>query len=211
MIKNNGYEVLIKLEDLETVIYNMINNINDCKPIMIDQIVKRALYKVENIDASGGNQIRWIRIMEGDIECSGETRCTITYKDKKKDMSGEDYALLKAENFVDATHLFDLLNYERTSYQENKRTKFVCVLDKIKYIVRFDIWPKIEDVVFVTVNVASSANKDDIEGFIAALELNQFDIDDNEMVDVDNEYQKRFGKPASLIPEVTFEFDLDLV
>jgi len=145
--------------------------------------------------------------MEGDIECSGETRCTITYKNKKRDMSGEEYALLKVESFEDATHLFDLLRYERASYQENKRSKFVCILDDIKYTIRFDIWPKIEDLTFIAINVASSARSDDMEGFVSALGIDLMNIDKNDMVDVDNEYKKRIGKVASEIPIITFDLN----
>lgn len=208
MIKNNSYEFLVRTKDLDAIIKNMRKNITSCHPIMIDQIVKRVLYKVESVDELGENQIRWLRIMEGDIDCNGEQRCTITYKDKKKDMSGEAYALLKVDNFEDATHLFDLLKYVRTSYQENKRSKFVCMLDKVKYIIRFDIWPKIEDVVFVSIIVASSASQDDIDGFVDALDVRKFNKDENTMVDVDKIYESRFGRPARFIPEVTFDFEL---
>ena len=212
MIKNNGYEVLIKSQELEKIVYNMKMNISSCTPIMTDKIVKRVLYKIENTNAAGENQIRWIRIMEGDIDCNGEQRCTITYKDKKQDLSSEDYALLKVEHFEDATHLFDLLKYSRTSYQENLRSKFVCTLDDIKYIVRFDIWPKIEDVVVVVISVTSSASKEDIDGFVEALGISdKVIVNKNQtMVDVDSIYNERFGKPASLIPEITFDFDFDL-
>ncbi|MCL2563282.1 MAG: hypothetical protein FWE08_04525 [Oscillospiraceae bacterium] len=204
MVKNNGLEYLVETKHIDEIVSNMKNNISDCNPIMIDRIVKRALYKVNHLD---DGQNRWIRIMEGDIECSGETRCTITYKNKKRDMSGEEYALLKVESFEDATHLFDLLRYERASYQENKRSKFVCILDDIKYTIRFDIWPKIEDLTFIAINVASSARSDDMEGFVSALGIDLMNIDKNDMVDVDNEYKKRIGKVASEIPIITFDLN----
>lgn len=210
MIKNNGAEFLIEAKNLEIIIANMQKKIPSCEPIMIDRILRRTLYKVQNEqgDNNDQEQIRWIRILDGDIECDGSQRCTITFKDKRKDMTEEDYALLKVDNFDDANHLFDLLHFIRTSYQENRRSKFVCKLDRVKYIVRFDIWPKIEDVVFVAINVMTSANNESINDFVDALEIVNYNICKNAKVDVDKVYEERFNYPASLIPNISFDFDL---
>lgn len=210
MIRNNGAEFLIETKNLETIIGNMQRKIPLCKPIMIDRILRRTLYKVKNEKGyhSSQEQIRWIRILDGDIECDGSQCCTITFKDKRKDMTEEDYALLKVDNFDDANHLFDLLQFKRTSYQENRRSKFVCKLDGVKYIVRFDIWPKIEDVVFVSINIMTSANNESINDFVNALEIVNYNICQNAKVDVDKVYEERFKYPASLIPNITFDFDL---
>lgn len=180
-----------------------------CKPIMVERIIRRALYKV-NGESEDDGQIRWIRVLDGDIECDGAQRCTITFKDKKIDMTEEDFALLKVDNFDDATHLFDLLHFIRTSYQENRRSKFLCKLDRVKYIVRFDIWPKIEDVAFVAINATTSANSKNIRDFVDALKVADYNICHNAKVDVDSVYKERFNYPATLIPEVTFDFDLVL-
>ena len=104
MIKNNGAEFLIETKNLETIIGNMQRKIPLCEPIMIDRILRRTLYKVKNEQGyhSSQEQIRWIRILDGDIECDGSQCCTITFKDKRKDMTEEDYALLKVDNFDDA-------------------------------------------------------------------------------------------------------------
>ena len=203
MVKNNEREYLIETECLTEIIRNMENNISSCIPIMLDRIVKRALYRVDN---SENSKKQWIRIMEGDIECTGETRCTITYKDRKYDMSEENYALLKVDNFDDATHLFDLLKYKRDSYQEHRRSKFVCDLDDVKYMVRFDIWPKIEEITFVGITEISAADNDDVVGFVSALGIDNNSKGGNG-IDVDSEYKKRFGKSASEIPIVSFDLD----
>lgn len=212
MIKNNGAEFLIETEKLPEIINCLRNNISSCEPIMIDSLLRRRLYQVkkdQNADTAS-EQIKWIRILDGDVECDGSQRCTITFKDKRRDMSEEDYALLKVDNFDDANHLFNLLNFTCTSYQENLRSKFVCKLDRVKYMVRFDIWPKIEDVVFVSVDVMTSANRGSIWDFVQALNIDKHNICNNTKVDVDALYIERFHCPASLIPKVTFDFDLDL-
>ena len=173
MIKNNKAEFMISTGNIMRIIDNMKQKIPYCEPIMTDNILRRRLYQVSSGDADK-DQIKWIRILEGDIDCDGAQKCTITYKDKRKDMSEEDYAMLKVESFDDANHLFSLLGFKCTSYQENRRSKFVCKLDHVKYILIFDIWPKIEDIVFVSVNVMSSANQESINDFVSALELDVY-------------------------------------
>lgn len=209
MIKENDPEFLIHTKDMVTVVERLMSDIPSTKAIMLDRIVKRTLYKVPtNSDAD--EKIRWIRIMDGDVECDEQPRCTITYKDKMKNMSDEEKAVLKVDNYDDAIHLFDLLHYERASYQENLRSKFVCILDQVKYIIRFDTWPKIEDVTFVTVTATASAYGHNLSDFVDALHLDELNIWSQPRVDVDKVYEERFGCPAMSIPEVTFEFDLHI-
>ncbi|MCL2311681.1 MAG: hypothetical protein FWC41_04205 [Firmicutes bacterium] len=215
MRKSKGYDALIQAENLDEILTKLKKLEADTKvgrsstdviPIMLDQTIRRALYKSKGGNEHGDTEIHWIRIMEGDIDYIGETRCTITYKIRRKDMSSEYYSELRVESFDDAAELFELIGYVQTSYQENKRSKFVCVVDKVRYMVRFDVWPKLEDVIFVNVVCVSSASQEDIDGFIKLLGLNQIDLAKEEAVaDVDAEYQKRGYKPARFMPEVTFD------
>ena len=221
----NDAEFLVNTSSLPAIIQNMKNCMASIKPIMQDSTIRRTLYKVVSNDAESEVKTRWIRILDGDVDCDGTTRCTITFKDRKKDMSAKDeYALLKVDNYDDATHLFDLLGFEKSSYQENLRTKFVCIFDDVKYIIRFDIWPHIEDVAFVAIVSMSSSDERTICGLIEALDILQYDIrgDISESIneddinvpksgtDVDSMYLQRFNYPASLIPQVTFDFSLNI-
>lgn len=208
MIKEKDPEFLIQTKDIVTVVERLKSDIPSTKAIMLDRVVKRTLYKVPFYSGDTDEKNRWIRIMDGDVECDEQPRCTITYKDKMKNMSDEEKAVLKVDNYDDAIHLFDLLHYERASYQENLRSKFVCVLDGVKYVIRFDTWPKIEDVTFVTVTAASSAEDHSLSDFVDVLGLAELNIWPQPRVDVDKVYEERFGCPAMSIPEVTFEFDL---
>lgn len=212
MIKNNCAEFLIETKNIEKIIFNMKSRIPFCEPIMIDKIIRRRLYQAKSEQNSDilDDQIRWIRILDGDIESDGSQRCTITFKDKRRDMSEEDYALLKVDNFDDANHLFNLLDFKCTSYQENLRSKFICKLDRIKYMIRFDIWPKIEDVVFVSIEVMTSANNASIKDLVQALNIEEYNICKYTKVDVDEVYMERFYYPAILISKVTFDFDLEI-
>ena len=208
MIKEKDPEFLIRTEDMAMVVERLMSDIPSTKAIMLDRIVKRTLYKVPPHTNDTGEKTRWIRIMDGDVECDEQPKCTITYKDKMKNMSEEEKAVLKVDNYDDAIHLFDLLHYERASYQENLRSKFVCILDQVKYIIRFDIWPKIEDVTFVSVAATSSADDYSLNDFVDALGLSELNICSQPRVDVDKVYEERFGYSAMSISEVTFDFDL---
>jgi hypothetical protein len=211
MIKEIDSEFLIPSKDLEAIVQTMKTYLPEPpRPIMLDQIVRRTLYRVPPSSFDDEEKIRWIRVMDGDITCDNQPLCTITYKDKMKNMSDEEKAVLKVDNYEDAIHLFDLLHYHKASYQENKRSKFVCVLDQVKYVIKFDIWPKIEDVVFVSVSSSSSSKDNGINDFAELLGLNALNICHDRRVDVDKEYKERIGYPAMSIPMVTFDFDFQL-
>lgn len=208
MVKENDLEFLIESSNLPMIVESMRSDFPDPpQVIMLDRIIRRTLYKVPLSSESSAEKVRWLRIMDGDIESDLQPRCTVTYKDKMKNMSDEEKSVLKVDNYDDAIHLFDLLHYEKVSYQENRRSKFACSLDQVKYIVKFDIWPKIEDVTFVSVSFASSANENSMSNFIDLLGLKEFNICRNQRADVDEEYKKRLGKPAMSIPMLTFDFD----
>lgn len=212
----NYAEFIVNTSSLPAIIQNMKNSMVSIKPIMQDSAIRRTLYKVVSNDAESEGKTRWIRILDGDVDCDGTTRCTITFKDRRRDMSAKDeYALLKVDNYDDATHLFDLLGFQKTSYQENFRTKYVCIFDDVKYIIHFDIWPHIEDVTFVAIVSMSSSDERTIDGLIEALDIVQYDIRENKSdstikTDVDSMYLQRFNYPASLIPQVTFDFPLNI-
>ena len=210
MIKEKDPEFLVRTQDVNKIVERLRQDIPSTKAIMLDRIIKRTLYRVPVNSDDAEEKIRWIRIMDGDVECDGQPRCTITYKDKMKNMSDEEKAVLKVDNYDDAIHLFDLLHYERASYQENLRSKFVCVLDEVKYIIKFDIWPTIEDVTLVSVTATASADDHSLADFVDALGLDEFNIWHQPRVDVDKVYEERVGCPAMSIPEVTFEFDLQI-
>lgn len=208
MIKENDLEFLIPSDKMAFIVERMLSDFPvPPQAIMKDRIIRRTLYMVPAPTDISGEKVRWLRIMDGDIESDLQPRCTVTYKDKMKNMSKEERSVLKVDNYDDALHLFDLLHYEKVSYQENRRSKFVCVLDQVRYIIKFDIWPKIEDVVFVSVSSASSANENSMVNFVDLLGLREFNICNNPRADVDEEYRKRIGKPAMAIPMVTFDFD----
>ena len=113
MTKENGKQFVIPSKKLNTIVTTL--KTYSVEPIMTGEIVRRCLYKVNNEGPQTDDNYKWLRIMEGDVECDGENRITITYKDKKKDMSGVDSALLTVDNFDDATHLFELLHFEKDS------------------------------------------------------------------------------------------------
>lgn len=110
------------------------------------------------------------------------------------------------KNIVDeANHMFELLGFSRTSRQETKRTKYVCLYEGIKYVICFDTWPGLEEMLFLTIEPGTNAEKADVESFIDLLGIETSKIK-RKKVDVDTEYMTKYGKPASLIEDLQFDF-----
>ena len=101
--------------------------------------------------------------------------------------------------------MFELLGFSRTSRQETKRTKYVCLYEGIKYVICFDTWPGLEEMLFLTIEPGTNAEKADVESFIDLLGIETSKIK-RKKVDVDTEYMTKYGKPASLIEDLQFDF-----
>ena len=86
-----------------------------------------------------------------------------------------------------------------------RRTKYVCFYEDIKYVICFDVWPGLEDTLFLTIEPGTNAEQADVESFIDLLGIETTKIERNK-VDVDTEYLKRFSIPASLIDNLRFDF-----
>ncbi len=182
----------------------IINAIKELKytSIMNSIIMTRVIYQVPR--NNGGNQAsEWIRLRTGDVDCSGNCRCTITYKSKNKNGANPQNAKLEVDDYYEAMHMLDLFGFNKTSTQQTRRTKLVCHYEDVKYTVCFDTWPELEELTFVTVDAAPNAEPIDIESFFDLLEIDKYKLE-REFVDVDAEYIKKYGKPASLIKNLLF-------
>ena len=153
-------------------------------------------------------QSRWLRILIGDVDCHHKTGVTITYKQKNEDGEETHNPILRVEEFDHAKAFFEAMGFIESSTQETKRTKYYVTFDKVKYIIRFDIWPGLEDYCFVTVEEASAVNPEQKESFIRQLGIAQYDKWEGH-VDIDKVYLKYRGFRAMDIPELTFHADLD--
>ena len=212
---NDGnHKFTIFVDEKKKIISNLLSTESirsSIKIIMDDVKMLRTIYSVpaKSISDSQSDEQtnRWLRVRTGDIDCDMNPRVTITYKQKGVSTQESNSTTLQVEDYYEATHMFDLLGFIKSSTQETKRTKISCVYEGVKYVVCFDTWPWIEDYVFVTVSASTSAEKDDILGFIDLLGLSSKDNIRN--FDIDQQYFKKYGKTASEMKNVRFDLPID--
>lgn len=190
----------------QSEIVNVISTRTDQAHVIMDNVIMtRTIYQLPNLsDSSNKNQHQWLRVRVGDIDCENNSKCTITYK-KKTGKNNPEEAKLEVDDFYEANHMFELLGFQKTSTQETRRTKYVCFYEDIKYVICFDVWPGLEDTLFLTIEPGTNAEQADVESFIDLLGIETTKIERNK-VDVDTEYLKRFSIPASLIDNLRFDF-----
>lgn len=192
--------------ETQGAIVEIVNTRTESSRIIMDNVIMtRTIYQLHDLlNSEKQNQHRWLRIRVGDIDCENNSKCTITYKKKTGNHNPEE-AKLEVDDFYEANHMFELLGLSRTSRQETKRTKYVCLYEGIKYVICFDTWPGLEEMLFLTIEPGTNAEKADVESFIDLLGIETSKIK-RKKVDVDTEYMTKYGKPASLIEDLQFDF-----
>lgn len=206
--KNNG-KFLIDTENVDFIIDNIKEKVDDKSfaYTMKRKKVTRVIYRMPYLKE---NESRWLRILIGDVDCHFKTGVTITYKVKNAEEGKElKTPILKVEEFDQAIDFFEALGFQRTSIQENIRTKIYVTFENVKYMIRFDIWPLLDDVTFVTVEEVTPTDPRTKESFIKVLNLSKYDIYNGKMVDVDTTYKERVGFRASDISQLCFGLDIE--
>lgn len=200
---------LIETENVDFIIDNIKNNVDESNynEVMKNKVVTRAIYSMPFLEKG---EHRWLRILIGDVDCHGKTGVTITYKMKNiKDGQEKKIPMLRVEEFDQAKSFFESMGFVRSSTQENRRTKIYVTFDNIKYVIRFDVWPQLEDLTFVTIEEVTPTDPRSKGAFIKILKVGKYDIAVNKVVDVDDTYKEKLGFRASDIPELRFGFDLE--
>lgn len=91
----------------------------------------------------------------------------------------------------------------------NIRTKLYVTFENVKYMIRFDIWPLLDEVTFVTVEEVTPTDPRTKEAFIKLLNISKYDIYNGTIVDVDTTYKERLGFRASDISQLCFGLDIE--
>ena len=203
MVTDRRLKCIISLHDYPTILDIIQNSTDDPHIVMKDITMTRTIYQPPVVSPKSDHQ--WLRIRVGDIDCEGNSKCTITYKKKSHLTPFPTEARIEVEDYYEATHMFDLLGFTKSSIQETRRTKYVCTYEEIKYIICFDIWPGLEDIIFLTIDSGPNAENTDLMGFTDLLEIERL-AQKNGNIDVDTEYVDRYGTPASRIPRLKFDF-----
>lgn len=206
--KMSSGKFLVDTENVDFIINNIKENV-DAKSFSIPMHKKKVTRMIYKMPYLKNNESRWLRILIGDVDCHGKTGVTITYKVKNVEEGKEARTpILRVEEFDQAIDFFETLGFQRTSIQENIRTKLYVTFENIKFMIRFDIWPLLDDVTFVTVEEVTPCDPRTKESFIRLLNLNKYNVYKGKMVDIDSTYKENFGFTASEIPQLCFELDI---
>lgn len=203
------YKFLIETENVEIIIDNIKKKVDESNyvEVMRNKIITRAIYQMPFLEKE---EHRWLRILIGDVDCHRKTGVTITYKMKNtKDGQEKKIPKLRVEEFDQAKSFFESMGFVKSSTQENKRTKAYVIFENIKYMIKFDVWPQLEDLTFLTIDAVTPTDPRSKKAFIDILRLERYDISKDKIVDVDDTYEKRWKFRASDIPELRFGFDLE--
>ena len=122
--RSNG-KFLVDTENVDFIIENIRAKVDDRSFAipMERKKVTRIIYRMPYLKE---NESRWLRILIGDVDCHNKTGVTITYKVKNTTEGKEvKTPILKVEEFDQAVDFFEALGFQRTSTQENIRTKLL--------------------------------------------------------------------------------------
>lgn len=206
MRREKGKRYIIRQNSLVDILDAIIRTTEgNVQEIVYEGLMHRAIFKIDL--AKQTEETSWIRIRAGDVDCDGQTGCTITFKRKNHSIDNTQMTELTVEDYYAAIDFFSDIGHELTSIQETRRTKYVFHYDGVKYVICFDEWPHIQDLFFVTVIPGDSASLAELDGVCGMIELDKFS-EKHEIVDVDDIYKNIYGKPASDIPNVRFNMPI---
>lgn len=130
MVIDKTKKYIVKFDNINTLVDKINNSTDSPRIVMKDNIMTRAIFCVPSPSDSNSSHT-WLRIRVGDIDCEGNTRCSITYKKKSDTDRFPKEAKLEVEDYYEARHMFKILGFTESSIQETKRTKYVCILPSI--------------------------------------------------------------------------------
>ena len=152
-------------------------------------------------------ETNWIRIRVGDTNCDGMSQCTVTYMNKNHNEDKTDRSQFVAEDYYSVVQFFEKIGFPLLSEQETLRSKYVFNYENVKYIICFDKWPHIDEMLFVTVTASDNVSENGITSVCNSLQLPQLAMQVR-CIDVDKAYENKIGKKASEIRQLRFNMAL---
>mgnify|MGYP005769453701 FL=1 len=127
------------------------------------------------------------------LRTNGE-KTTLTIKDKsaKKEIGSVKELEIEVSNFEKTNEILELLGYEHSTYQENKR--IIYKLGHIEFDI--DTWPMIPTYLEI-----EGKNKEDVEKMIKILDINKEKLS----LDKVSEIYKKYGIDIHQYKELKFE------
>lgn len=208
MQPEEGKKYIITKDKFAEILKN-INEFSDEKAqeIMYNNMMHRTIFK-HNDAKNTENQSSWIRIRVGDISCDGTSQCTVTYKNKKHKVDKTNSSLFSAEDYYSVVQFFRDIGMPLVSEQETLRSKYIFYYENVKYIICFDTWPHLSEIIFITISAANNITEDQFRFVCETLKLPQIAVQVG-YVDIDKAYEENYGKKASEIRQLRFNMPLN--
>lgn len=127
MVVDRRLKCIILSLDYSSLLSIIQEATDDPQIVMNDITMTRTIYQPPITLPHSDHQ--WLLIRVGDIDCEGNSKCTITYKEKSHLTQFPTEARIEVEDYYEATHMFDLLGFKKSSIQETRRTKYVCTYE----------------------------------------------------------------------------------
>lgn len=199
-------------EDRFSIILNNISDLSfdDMQEVMYEQKMHRAIFGSKQ-NLSGLEQIagetNWIRIRVGDTNCDGTSQCTVAYLNKNHAEDKTDSSQFIVEDYYSAIQFFKKIGFPLLSEQETLRSKYVFNYENVKYIICFDKWPHINEMLFVSVTASDNVSETGLASVCNSIKLPDLAMQVG-YVDIDKAYEKKIGKKASEIRQLRFNVSL---
>jgi adenylate cyclase class IV len=190
-------------------IYDLASE-NDVQEIMYEEKMHRTIFgSRQNLDGleQTPEETNWIRIRVGDTNCDGTSQCTITYINKRHSEDKTDSSQFVVEDYYSAIQFFKKIGFPLLSEQETLRSKYVFNYENVKYIICFDKWPHIDEMLFVTITASDNVSEKGLSSVCKSLQLPKLAMQVG-YVDIDKAYEQRVGKKASEIRQLRFNIAL---
>lgn len=156
----------------------------------------------------------WIRVRTGDVGIDGNIKTTIDYKTVTgfgvgaKRVRNERTKELVVNDYEDAIQFLLSMGAKIASRQQNLRTKLTCQYEEHLFLLCIDVWPWIEDRMFVKISPMDKLGHNYLDDFIRFLRL----TDNKKAQDlrnikagIDGVYLKEYGYELSEVENVEFE------
>jgi hypothetical protein len=213
MQQEDGKKYIISQDRFVKILENILDLTSgkNVYEIMHDAMMHRSIFgsnrDLKKLEETA-EESSWIRIRAGDINCDRTAPITVTYKNKKHSKDETDSSRFVAEDYYSVVHFFKDMGFPLVSEQETLRSKYIFHYENVKYIICFDRWPHIDDMLFVTVSASDNVSQADFNQVCNSLQLPTLAMQVG-YVDIDRAYEKKVGKKASKIRQIRFNVPLE--
>lgn len=213
MPKEEGKKYIISPDRFMTILKNIheLAYENDVQEVMYEEKMHRAIFgSKQNLESleQNNDETNWIRIRSGDISCDGTSQCTVTYINKRHSEDRTKSSEFIVEDYYAVIQFFKDIGFPLVSEQETMRSKYVFNYENVKYIICFDKWPHIDEMLFVSVLASENVSEMSFQSVCQSLQLPQLAMQVG-FIDIDKAYEQKIGKKASEIRQLRFNIPLE--